>query len=141
MTNLILANQKCEFTQIEEAAGIMMECHHEDARLNPNSRNQSKNNNSTLSSEQARKATRTAGTSSQAVANTNLNANPPEHVNRHRYSYCTISGHRYPECLLLPCKHCGVEGHVGINCPEIVEVRAQRRLESSRWWYDANRRK
>lgn len=132
-------NPEMRVTQVEEAAGIIMMGHQEDARLNSNYRSDSNNYNSALLSEQVKAATRTAGKSSHAVANTNSKTNSPRLVGRHLCSHCSNPGHRHPECPLRPCKHCGVKGHVGINCPEMAEVRAQRRHATSRQWYDANR--
>lgn len=84
----------------------------------------SNNNTSALSSEQANAATRIANASFQAVKNTNLNANPPGAVGGCLCSHCSTLGMaRVPQ---RPCKYCDVMGHIGINCPEVVEVCAQK---------------
>lgn len=120
-------------TEVEEAGGIIMMGHYEDAQLKSNNHD----SNSAISSEQANTSTRTANNASIQVATitTNLNADPPKAFGPHLCSNCSTPGHRYPECPHRPCKHCNVMGHVGKNCPEIVEDRVQRRRASWRRYH------
>lgn len=123
------AGEKDDKSEVEEASGIIMVGHSEDARLNPHYRgsNSGDNNNSKFSSKKANAATRIANNASfQVAANTSSNANPPKAVGR-LCPHCSTPGHRHPECPHRPCKHCNVMDHVGKDCPEIVEDRAQRR--------------
>lgn len=128
-----------QVTELEETGGIVMMAHYDDAQLNHNNRG----NNSTLSPEQANRATRTANaSSSHAATNTNFIENPPSPASRqanYTCSHCSAPGHRRPECPLLPCRHCDVMGHLGIDCPEMAKVRSERRQVTSRRWYENNR--
>lgn len=130
--------REMQVTEVEETGGMVMMAHYDDARLNPNNRG----NNSTLSPEQANRATRTANASSHAATNINFNENPPSPVSRqpnYTCSHCSTSGHRRPECPLLPCRYCDLMGHLGIDCPEMAKVRAERRQMTSKRWYENNR--
>lgn len=108
-----------QVTQEEIAGGIIMMGHYEDAQLSPNNHGNT-NNNPTFPAERANPAT-----------NANLNIDPPQVRAQSTCSICFTPGHRWPDCPQIPCKYCGVMGHLDFDCPAKGVRHNQRRQAQS----------